>query len=79
MGQPKSLTVHVNHDAKEGIWFIQSSDVPGLHAEAATLDELVAVIEDLVPELVAANLPGLAAGVPLSIQHLVNIKRARAA
>ena len=33
-----------------------SSDVVGLHAEAETLDELVMVIADAVPELIAANL-----------------------
>jgi len=51
-------TVVVSHDAKEAVWFVQSSDVPGLNAEAPTLDALVEVITDLAPDLVAANLPG---------------------
>jgi predicted RNase H-like HicB family nuclease len=55
----------VSRDADDGVWFVQSSDIPGLHAEAATLDELVEVITDLAPELIAANLPELkSAGLP---------------
>jgi hypothetical protein len=50
-------TITVSHDEKVGVWFVQDSDVPGLNAEAPTLDALVDVIADLAPELVAANLP----------------------
>jgi len=51
------FTITVSHDEKEGVWFVQNSDVPGLNAEAATLDELVDVLADLAPDLVATNLP----------------------
>jgi len=50
-------TVTVTHDEAEGIWFVETSDVPGLNAEASTLDDLVAVIADVAPELIASNLP----------------------
>jgi predicted RNase H-like HicB family nuclease len=77
------FTVTVSHDEQEGVWFVQSSDVPGLNAEAPTLDELVEVIADLAPELVAANLPDVSfeAGstIPLRVQHVVNARRAPAA
>jgi predicted RNase H-like HicB family nuclease len=77
------FTVTVSHDEREGVWFVQSSDVPGLNAEAPTLDELVEIIADLAPELVAANLPdsGFEAGstIPLRVQHVVNARRAPAA
>ena len=67
----------------EGVWFVQSSDIPGLHAEAATLDELVEVITDLAPELVAANLPDHdlagAASIALRVEHVVNAPMASAA
>ncbi len=56
-GVRMQFTVTVSHDADEGVWFVQSSDIPGLHAEAATIDDLVEDITDLAPELVAANLP----------------------
>ena len=48
-------TITVDHDETEQIWFVQSSDVPGLNAEAPTLDELVAVIADVAPDLIASN------------------------
>ena len=80
---PMQFTVTVDHDEKEGVWFVQSSDVPGLHAEAPTLDELVDVIAELAPELVAANLPDMGFGasstIPLRVQHVVNARRAPAA
>lgn len=77
------FTVTVEHDEKEGVWFVQSSDVPGLHAEAPTLDALVEAIADLAPDLVAANLPhagfDAASAIPLRVQHVVNARRAPAA
>jgi predicted RNase H-like HicB family nuclease len=35
-----SLVVNVGCD-EEGIWYVLSSDIPGLHVEAETLEELV--------------------------------------
>jgi predicted RNase H-like HicB family nuclease len=58
---PMQLTVTVCHDEREGIWYVESSDVPGLNAEAPSYDELVEVIADLAPDLVAANLPDVGA------------------
>ncbi|GEP06966.1 DUF1902 domain-containing protein [Methylobacterium oxalidis] len=52
-----TLTVTVRHHPDERVWYVHESEVPGLHAEAPTLDALVAVIGDLAPELAAANLP----------------------
>ncbi len=79
MSTNKPLAVIVSHDKQEGVWFVLSSDVPGLHAEAETLDELVDVISDVTPELIAANLAGMAADTPICIQHVVSTKPARAA
>jgi predicted RNase H-like HicB family nuclease len=77
------FTVTVSHDEDEGVWFVQSSDIPGLHAEAKTLDELVEVVTDLAPELVAANLPDLDLrgehSIPLRVEHVVNAPLAPAA
>ena len=56
-----------------------SSDIVGLHAEAETLDELVTVISDVAPDLIAANMPGTAADTAIRIKHMVNTKPARAA
>jgi predicted RNase H-like HicB family nuclease len=77
------FTVTVCHDEKEGVWYVQSSDVPGLNAEAETLDALVEAIADLAPDLIAANLPDArlddGATIPLRVEHVVNAKRASAA
>ena len=72
------FTITVSHDEKEGVWFVQESDVPGLNAEAPTLDELVEVITDLAPDLVAANLPGTDS-VTFCVQHVVEARAAHAA
>ena len=56
MSKQTTLTVNVSHDKQESVWFVLSSDIPGLHAEAETLDEPVAVISDVAPDLIAANL-----------------------
>ena len=77
--QAEDLDVTVSRDAKAGVRYILSSDVPGLHAEAETLDELVVVIADVTPDLIAANLPGTAVDTPVCIQHVVNTEPARAA
>lgn len=79
MSKQTTLTVNVSHDKQEGVWFVLSSDIPGLHAEAETLDELVAVISDVAPDLIVANLPQIPADTAISIQHMVNTKPARAA
>jgi predicted RNase H-like HicB family nuclease len=77
------FTVTVCHDEREGVWYVQSSDVPGLNAEATTLEALIQVVADLAPELVAVNLPEAGfddrATIPLRVEHIVNAKRAPAA
>jgi predicted RNase H-like HicB family nuclease len=77
------FTVTVSHDEAERVWFVQSSDVPGLNAEASTLDELVAVITDVAPELIASNMPDAdlknEANFALRVQHVVNARRMPAA
>ena len=57
MSKQTNWVVNVNHDKKENVWYVLSSDFPGLHAEAETLDELVAVISDVALDLIAANIP----------------------
>jgi hypothetical protein len=77
------FNVAVAHDSDDGVWFVQSTDIPRLHAEAPTLDELVEVITDFAPELVAANLPDHdltgAASISFRVEHVVNAPLASAA
>ena len=56
MNKQTTLAVNVSHDKQEGVWYVLSSDIPGLHAEAETLDELLTVIADVAPDLIVANL-----------------------
>lgn len=51
----KPLYVHAEWDAEAGVWVAESSDVPGLATEAATVEALVAKLETMIPELLAAN------------------------
>ena len=70
------LTVTVCHDEAERVWFVQSSEVPGLNAEAATLDALMEVIADVTPDLIAAKIPELeptvSGNLPICVQYMVN-------
>ncbi len=51
----KPLYVHAEWDAEARVWFATSNDVPGLATEADTVEALVAKLETMIPELLAAN------------------------
>lgn len=51
----KTYEVRAHWDAEAGVWWAESDDVPGLVAEAETLEQLVAELRLLVPELLEAN------------------------
>jgi len=51
----KHYSVRAEWDADAGVWFVTSSDIPGLVTEAETIDALAAKVEALVPELLEAN------------------------
>jgi predicted RNase H-like HicB family nuclease len=57
-----NLSVDISYDEKESIWYVLSSDIPGLHVEAETLDKLVTVVSDVAPDLIVANLSGRKGG-----------------
>jgi hypothetical protein len=75
--------VTVAHDEAEGVWYVESSEVPGLNAEAPTLDVLIEVIADVAPELIAANIASAnvdaASTISVCVQHVVRAVRADAA
>jgi predicted RNase H-like HicB family nuclease len=52
---PKTFKIQASWDAEAEVWYVVESDVPGLHAEGETLEELFEVLKELVPELVGAN------------------------
>lgn len=55
---PTIIIVNAARDGDAGVWFVESSDLPGLNVEAATLDEFVEIVADLAPDLIETNLPG---------------------
>ncbi len=47
-----SYTVRVGFDAEEHVYFVLSSDIPGLNIETETFDEFMEVVADAAPDLV---------------------------
>jgi predicted RNase H-like HicB family nuclease len=43
-------------DAEASVWWAESADVPGLIAEADTMEALIGAVRELVPELLRLNL-----------------------
>jgi predicted RNase H-like HicB family nuclease len=51
----KAFEIYIEWDAEASVWYVVKSDVPGLHAEAGSQEEMLEVLKDIVPELVVAN------------------------
>ncbi len=51
----KVFKVYARLDEESQVWYVYKSDVPGLHVEADTQDELLEEVLALVPELIVAN------------------------
>ena len=51
----RRLEVRAEWDAEAGVWYVVESDVPGLAAEAETVEGLLDKLRSLVPELVELN------------------------
>ncbi len=47
--------VHAVWDAEAAVWVAQSDDVPGLVTEAPTLEDLLAKLRTMVPEMLELN------------------------
>ena len=74
----RTFNVFVSHDASDGVWFVETSDIPGLNAEAPSYEQLVEIVLDLAPELVDVNLDDDGYGmpnIPVCVQHSVVAKR----
>ena len=63
----RTYEVEAHWDAEAGVWVAESEDIPGLVAEAESVNALVEKIRVLVPELFALN-GGLEPG-----QKVVNV------
>lgn len=51
----KVLFIKVGWDPKTKVWFIDSTNIPGLNAEAESREDLLIKLDDLVPELLKEN------------------------
>jgi predicted RNase H-like HicB family nuclease len=49
------IQVHALWDPEANVWVAESDDVPGLVAEADSVDSLVEKLKALIPELLEAN------------------------
>lgn len=67
----KIFRVFATWDMDAQVWSVTDSDVPGLAAEAETIEDLEAKLRELVPELLELNAhlldEGVAAQVPLEL------------
>ncbi|MSO75827.1 MAG: DUF1902 domain-containing protein [Alphaproteobacteria bacterium] len=57
-------------DEESKTWYTNGEDFPGLCVEAATFEELVQLVFDLIPELVAAGAPvnpGTMVDIPITV------------
>jgi hypothetical protein len=73
------FTVSCEWDADASVWYVSETDVPGLVAEAPTIEALDALLKDRVPELLQLNMPSLfeGAGAPDSYFDLLIHKAER--
>jgi predicted RNase H-like HicB family nuclease len=55
MARVRTFVIEALWDEEAEVWYVGKSDVPGLAAEADTIDELVENLKVLVPELLEAN------------------------
>jgi predicted RNase H-like HicB family nuclease len=53
--QKKAILVTADWDDEAGVWVATSTDVPGLVAEAETVEAMSAKLRILIPELLEAN------------------------
>lgn len=58
--------VQADWDAEAQVW-VSTSNIPGLHIEANTIDEFMDLVGSLAPEMLADNL-GVKGPVPIEVR-----------
>ncbi|WP_020175241.1 DUF1902 domain-containing protein [Methyloferula stellata] len=64
-----TYVVHVSQDRETGRYYVDSSDIPGLHVEADTFEEFVNIVQDVAPDLLGEAAPGS----EISFQQIVTL------
>jgi hypothetical protein len=54
----KLILIRAAFDSDAKVWFVQSSDLAGVHAEGATLDELRDKLPAVVQDVISDGAPG---------------------
>jgi hypothetical protein len=54
-----NFKIDVHWDDEAQVWYVEDSDVPGLVAEAPTVEAMQALLRVRVPELLELNMPQL--------------------
>ena len=50
------LNIHLAHDDEADVWYVASSDIPGLFLEADTPQALISRLAEAAPEMIELNL-----------------------
>ena len=53
----KLIVVHVAYDSEAKVWYTESSDLFGLNASAATIEEFRTILPGMVQDLIELNEP----------------------
>ncbi len=59
--------IRIEWDATAGVWYIEDSNIPGLVGEAATLESMMVLLRDRIPEVLEANHGAMQSDIPLRI------------
>jgi hypothetical protein len=51
------LTVNCSWDDEARVWYVEDSNVPGLAAEAPTVEAMNTLLQSRIPELIQLNMP----------------------
>lgn len=62
----QTVTVKACYDPDAGVWFVEESDLPGLSAEAATIEALAEKLPGMIIDLIEEN--GTADGIDVPIE-----------
>ena len=54
------VVVRAGYDDEAGVWYVQSGDLPGVHAEGNTLDALAGKLPDVIRDLMVRRHPACA-------------------
>lgn len=50
------LSIHLAHDDEANVWYVASSDIPGLFLEADSPETLISRLSAAAPEMIELNL-----------------------